>query len=77
MKDLETYEPQPDGIPLTMDQAVERAANILNVPNIHDDSPGLVTEVGVFNLKQMIIESYQEGLMRGLMRAVEICDEQA
>ena len=58
-------------------QTIEHAANILNVPNIDDESTGLMTEVSVFNLKAMLSEAYQEGRLAGLTRAVEIYDEDA
>ena len=56
-------------------ETIAHAATILNVPNIDDDSVGLMTEVSVFNLKQMLSEAYQEGRVAGLTRAVELCDE--
>ena len=58
-----------------MEEFIAHAAMILNVPNIDDETPGLYTEVSVRNLKQMLIEAYEEGRIAGLERAVEIYDQ--
>ena len=60
---------------MNQEETIAHAANILNVPNIHETEVGLTAEVSVFNLKCMIREAYQEGRIAGLSRAVEIYDE--
>ena len=61
---------------MNIQETIAHCANILNVPNINDTEEGLTTEVSVFNLKAMLEEAYQEGLVNGLTRAVEIYDEE-
>ena len=60
---------------MTLEETISHASNILNVPNIDDETIGLTTEVSVFNLKQMLTEAYEEGRLAGLTRAVQIYDE--
>ena len=64
-----------DDAVITVDQALEDAAMILNVPEIHDETLGLQASVSVFNLKSVLKEAYQAGVRAGLQRAIDIHDK--
>jgi len=48
---------------MSKEEVVENAAMILNVPNIHDEAIGITAEVSVFNLKALLQEAYEEGVI--------------